>query len=74
MDKELVGLRRVDDTDSQVRRYDNITCVDYVWKENLLRWMQHFLFKFKFNSSKRYSGCRLHDNGHAHHQHLVKDG
>ncbi len=34
------------------RRHDNITCVDY---------------GISINSSKRYSGCGLHDNGHAHH-------
>ncbi len=37
------------------RRYDNITCVDY---------------GISINSSKRYSGCGLHVNGHAHHQHV----
>ncbi len=34
------------------RRYDNITCVDY---------------GISINSSKKHSGCGLHDNGHAHH-------
>ncbi len=37
------------------RRYDNIMCVDY---------------GISINSSKKYCGCGLHDNGHAHHQYL----